>query len=63
MQPHFYQFCKQQVPIYEIERFFLVNEAGIVIATTADVMLDCSFQVQSCVDCCQFASENILAGW
>ena len=43
MEPHFYQFCKQQVPIYEIESFFVVNEAGIVFAIAADVLLDCVF--------------------
>ena len=43
MEPHFDQFCKQQVPIHEVESFFVVIEAGIVFATAADVMLDCSF--------------------
>ena len=56
--PLFYQFCKQQVPIYE--SFFVVNEAGIVFAVAADVMLDCFFQVRNCVDFWQFASETIL---
>ena len=32
-------------------RFFVVNEAGIVFATAADVTLDCSCQVRNCVDC------------
>ena len=63
MEPIFYQFCKQQVPFYEIESFFVVNEAGIVFAIAADVMLDCFFQVRNCVDFGQFASETILTRW
>ena len=63
MEPHFYQFFKQQVPIYNIESFIVVKEAGILFALAADVMLDCFFQVRNFVDCGQFASETILTRW
>ena len=53
-------FCKQQVPIYEVKCFFVVNEAGIVFAIAAHDMLDCFFQERNCVGCGQFASETIL---
>ena len=46
-----FMFCKQQVLIYEVKCFFVVNEAVIVFAIAADVMLDCFFQVRNCVGC------------